>query len=103
MGAMTMKALDEKQREEIAQRLERTLEASLEPLVDEILDAERTEPLNYERECQRAAELEQQLFTDLQKKLECLVDAVLERGGTCISIEIRETDEPSPVIEICSE
>jgi hypothetical protein len=94
---------DDRQREEIAQRLERTLEASLEPAMDEILEAERAAAPDYEREYQRASELQEQAFADLQKKIECLIDAALERGETCIFINIQETNEAGPVIEICTE
>jgi len=92
---------DNEKRAEMADRLERTLEASLEPVVDEILAAEHTETTSYEQECRRASELEEQAFADLQKKLEDLIDAVLERGETNIVIDIRETSETGSTLESC--
>ena len=78
---------DEK-REEVAYRLQRGLEASLEPAIDEILGAERTETTTYKQECQRVLKLEELAWDDFQKTLEPLIDAALERGETCLIVEI---------------
>ena len=81
---------DDKKRAEMADYLERKLDASLEPVVDEILDAERTETTTYEQECDRVLELQELAWSDFQSKVEHLVDVALERGETCIFIEIRD-------------